>query len=286
VPSTLATLVPGALGAMFALSVVVVLGLGLFFLPLFRTDGLARFFGLGMLLSLVPVCATFPHDRNLLFAGIGGFGLLARAAFRIAEVHPTFPRLSRALVGVLLFVHLPLAALRLPLEATTTRRLGPQVLVQLPENTPLEGRSLVIVNGPIAFIAQHVGLDRAALGWSIPRTTRTLAPSFSAVNIERPDERTLVLRSSTGWLASPLDTLVRKLERRFSVGERVELPEVVVEVLELTKDGRPAAIACHFVRALEDPSFFWVYWSDGRYQPWKPPGVRESIDLAEARIKL
>jgi hypothetical protein len=286
VPSTLATLRPDALGTMFVAAVAVVLSLVYFFLPLLRADRLARFFALGMLLSLLPVSATFPHDRNLLFAGIGGFGLLARMAFGIAEFHPRWPRLARGVVGLLLLVHLPLAALRLPLEATTTRRLGPQVFVQLPESAPLEGRSLMIVNGPLMFAAQQVAVDRALRGWSIPRTIRTLAPSFSAMHIERPDERTLVLGAGTGWLAAPLDTLVRRLDRRFSVGDRIELPEVVVEVLELTTDGRPAKIACRFARALEDPSFFWVYWSDGRYQPWKPLGERESVDLAAARIKL
>lgn len=286
VPSTLAMLWPDALVAMFVAAGVVILSLGAFFLPLLRADRLARFFALGMLLSLVPVSATFPHDRNLLFAAIGGFGLLARMAFKIAEFHTHWPRLARGVVGLLLFVHLPLAALRLPLEAITTRRLGPQVLVELPQGTPLEGRSLVIVNGPLVLAAQHAAIDRAVRGWSTPRTTRTLAPSFSAMRIERPDERTLVLRSKTGWLAAPLDSIWRGIDRRFEIGDRVELPEVLIEVIELTSDGRPAAISCHFARVLENASFFWLYWSEGRYRPWRPPGVRESVDLATARVSL
>jgi hypothetical protein len=94
------------------------------------------------------------------------------------------------------------------------------------------------------------------------------------------------LRSKTGWLAAPLDSIWRGIDRRFEIGDRVELPEVLIEVIELTSDGRPAAISCHFARVLENASFFWLYWSEGRYRPWRPPGVRESVDLATARVSL
>jgi hypothetical protein len=46
--------------------------------PLIRKDRVARFWLTGMLLSIVPVAATYPSNRLLLFIGIGAMGLLAQ----------------------------------------------------------------------------------------------------------------------------------------------------------------------------------------------------------------
>lgn len=37
----------------------------------------ARFWFVGMLLSVLPICATLPMNRNLLFVSIGAFALMA-----------------------------------------------------------------------------------------------------------------------------------------------------------------------------------------------------------------
>ena len=46
--------------------------------PLLRREPVARFWALGMVLSLIPICATFPMDRLLFFVGLGAAGLLAQ----------------------------------------------------------------------------------------------------------------------------------------------------------------------------------------------------------------
>ena len=51
--------------------------LAVLFAPLLRREPVARFWALGMLLSLVPMCATAPADRMLFFPGLGAMGLLA-----------------------------------------------------------------------------------------------------------------------------------------------------------------------------------------------------------------
>ncbi|MHC4518831.1 MAG: hypothetical protein ACYTAS_09610, partial [Planctomycetota bacterium] len=50
----------------------------LLLIPLLRQDRVARFWALGMLLSLLPICATFPSDRLLMFTSIGAMGLVAQ----------------------------------------------------------------------------------------------------------------------------------------------------------------------------------------------------------------
>jgi hypothetical protein len=67
----------------------------------------------------------------------------------------------------------------------------------------------------------------------MPRHTRVLFPSLAAVQVQRPDERTLVLTPRGGYLARPVDTLFRDRSRSFRRGERVELSDVIIEVTKI-----------------------------------------------------
>jgi hypothetical protein len=89
-------------------------------LPILRRDRAARFFALGMVLSLVPACATFPDDRLLYFASFGGMGLMAQflsAVWQRADWLPS-SRIRRlpfaAAFWMLVVFHLVLSPLSLP----------------------------------------------------------------------------------------------------------------------------------------------------------------------------
>ncbi len=69
----------------------------------------ARFWALGMGFSLVPLCAAFPMDRLLTFAGIGAFGWLAialeQAGFLSQSESPPCRRARRFGLRSLFFLH-------------------------------------------------------------------------------------------------------------------------------------------------------------------------------------
>ena len=90
---------------------VVVLALVFFLLrPILREDPTARFFAFGMLLAVVPITAGFPHDRLLLFVGIGAMPLLAMLLVRLFD-RSRSPRMGRLFGWALLVVHVVFAAL-------------------------------------------------------------------------------------------------------------------------------------------------------------------------------
>ena len=72
-----------------------------------RHNQIARFWGLGVLLSLVPVAAVGPENRVLFFVGVGSMGLLAQLvqmAFttaNTAQVSAAWRMCARAAVFVL-----------------------------------------------------------------------------------------------------------------------------------------------------------------------------------------
>jgi len=116
----------------------------------------------------------------------------------------------------------------------------------------------------------------------VPRGNHVLSSYLVGATVSRRDARTLVLRPDGGYLARPLDHLFRA-SRPFHRGERFSTPDFVAAVEEMTPDGRPARVSFRFRAPLEDPSLRWLQVAGGyQPQPFRPPGVGESVRLAPA----
>ncbi|MBU0718720.1 MAG: hypothetical protein KJ749_10765 [Planctomycetes bacterium] len=68
----------GLVGWHWLFAMVVLIVIAAVVAPLLWRDRMARFWAVGMVLSLLPICATFGGDRMLFFVGLGGFGLIAQ----------------------------------------------------------------------------------------------------------------------------------------------------------------------------------------------------------------
>jgi hypothetical protein len=102
---------------------------------------------------------------------------------------------------------------------------------------------------------------------------------MSAVRLHRPDRHTLVIQPENGYLGTIYDRLYRSEDHPMSLGERVELGGLNVEVTALTDDGRPAEAVFRFTMPLEDPSLRWLVWEDGEFVHWTPPDIGETVSL-------
>ncbi len=67
-----------------------------------------------------------------------------------------------------------------------------------------------------------------------------------------------------------------------SLGQRVELTGMTVEITALTEKNRPAEASFEFAVPLEDPSLRWLQYKDGEFVPYTPLPVGETITLAPA----
>ena len=263
-----------ARNALVLVTVIVALFVALF-LPLCRRDPLARFFAVGALAAVVPICSTFPADRLLWFVGIGAMGLVARWL----ELRPR--TWWAAVVAVLLvLVHVVLAA---PLLAVRSRSMDTvsrplrRADASIPPYRASDGM-LVLVNPPSDIFAAYVVILRASEGRPLP-PTRWLATGTSNVAVTRTDARTLEVKPDGGFIPFVSERMLRRLDRPFSRGQVIHLSGVDVTIVDVTGDGRPAEIAARFDRALDDPSLHWEAWHRSGFVPWTPPPVGGRVVL-------
>ena len=286
-----------------------VIAIGALVVPLVKRDRTARFFSLGMILSLLPACATFPDDRLLFFVGFGGMGLLAQfmASVRKPEdwvLSSRFRRLScQVAFWILAVVHLVLAPLGLAATVVSVRIFGhliERAAESLPSDPGVTDQTALIVNTPSVFISIYGPLMQGLEGRPIPSRTLVLGSGIYQMTISRPGPKTLTIRPDGGYIAPPgspptedeatladlhpgyfhqmLDRLYRD-DTPFQVGERIAYGGATVEIIEITDDGRPGAVSFHFAVELDDPSLRWLQWREGVYIPFEPPAVGETVIL-------
>ncbi len=258
-------------------------------IPLLRRDRTARFWMLGMLLSILPICSTFPCDRLLTFVGIGAMGLVAQFISFVFGKTEQRPKLilwripALMLAAIFILVHFIIAPLVLPVRAAypmMPKKFTDKLMISGPLDNSVKNQDLVIVNPPLAFLVMQSPLVWESNSQPIPRHLRILTSSLGLpVKIYRPDANTLVVRPQYGYYAAVFDALFRDRKHPFSVGDRVELTGMTVEIRELTGDGRPAEAAFTFVVALEDPSLRWLQYKNGNFVPFTPPVIGQSVVL-------
>ena len=125
----------------------------------------------------------------------------------------------------------------------------------------------------------YLGAIKELSGEPLPRRVSVLAPATSSMVIERPDARSLVIRPRDGYIVSKFDRVFRCAHHPMSVGERVELTGMTVEVMGLTDDGRPAEAEFRFSVPLEDSALFWLQVKDGVFEPFIPPPIGDAVEL-------
>lgn len=289
------------------LSVVLV---GVMLGPLLRKDRLARFWGLGMLLSVIPACAiSLPSGRLLIFAGLGAMGLMAQFIVGLLKRSNWLParRLWRVPAWILCILLLWFHALLSPVLLSASQTMLDSFFHAITDIGPLpsaEREDVVIVNAPCPGYFIYVPSLRSFRNQPMPAHIRILAPGYFSVEVTRIDERTVVVRPEHGYLVQPGaivrgnrdpfplahpaygyqhgDGFFRSGALPMTLGQRVELTGMSVEVTALTDDGRPSEARMTFAVPFEDPSLKWLWWDweANAYVPFELPAVGDTVHIS------
>jgi hypothetical protein len=277
---------PPARPAAYSLALFALVAFGALVAPLLRRWPTCRFWALGAVLSLPPLCATVPMDRLLVFTGVGAMATIALVfaewvgggAFALLA---RFRRVIAAMaVALLAVLHLVLAPLLLPLRVFAVdyvARIGARLEASIPRDEAVGGKTLVILSSSVELTTFPPWMQRQVSGVPLPRSMRVLASCFADLRVSRLDRTTLRVRPERGFLDNDLLRIVRGPSRPFRRGEEIVLPEFRVRVREVTTDGRPAEADFEFAVPLEDASLLWMrVQAGGALTPWSPPPVGES----------
>jgi hypothetical protein len=275
------------------------------FLPLLRKNRVALFWFTGMLLCILPICATSPMNRNLLFAAIGAFGLTAQFIGGLFLKESWVPKTRYWLVPAwivcvtLLLIHIIITG--------GTRVIVPKRIssifnifystVDVGSRPDIENKTVVVVNAPHPFLFLGLPVLRAYEDKPLPERTRVLAPGFVPLVITRTGEKTLLLKAQIGNILSPqtsrkdfklhfvyfyneFNSLFRPEYLPFRAGEQVELTGMSVEVIDVDRASQPVEVQFRFAVPLDDPSLSWLQWDwkkgrFGSYSQFEVPVVGE-----------
>ncbi|TET31620.1 MAG: hypothetical protein E3J72_22170 [Planctomycetota bacterium] len=244
-----------------------------------KKDRVARFFGAGALMALVPACASLPHNRNLMFAGIGAFALIGLWLAQLSQ-RTTVKRLTKAVAVVLIGIHFILAPLMLMLLSRFP--LGPNTawenFSRIPGMDEIDGRDLIIVNHPAPMLPYYYLGDRATNNEPLPAHTRVLGQVFSPVTVTRTSPTQIRVRCEYGF-SDYFSRILNGLCRKMSVGDEVRVTGMTARVTEAEDTGLPIEAVFTFDRNLDDDSLVWMQWSEDSFKPFNPPAIGESVEL-------
>ena len=155
--------------SVFSFAIVAIVAV--LFIPLVLRDRVARFWGLGALLSLVPIAAVGPENRVLGFVGLGSMALLAQltqflfARSFVASVPRVWKGFAWAATLLLLLLHLIAAPLlgiaRIDYQANVSSRMM-RGMASVPTDPRIASQDLVLINPP-----DHISLVTAI--WAVHR---------------------------------------------------------------------------------------------------------------------
>ncbi len=281
--------------------VLLVCFLGAMLWPLVRRKRAARFWLVGSLGAVLPICATSPMNRNLFFVGIGGMALAGQFVGGLfgREQWAAGRRRWRVAAWVLCVVLLAgnvgggLGARAIIPRMVDLGTEHSERSADYGAITDIAEKDVVVVNMPNPLAVLWSPFLRVLGGDELPRSLRILSPGFVQMSARREDEHTLVLRAERGTffgtehVGAPVSmlyfvehfySLLRDSSHPLRLGEKVELPRFSAEVSDVDARGRAVEVRFRFATALEDASLVWLRYDPFaiRYYPFALPAVGES----------
>jgi hypothetical protein len=299
-PEILFVVKPSLHPAVIALYGLFVVAALIVFLPWVRRDKMAAFWFAVMLLAAVPESSLVPISKNFGFIAIGAFGFIASFIAGLIAQPTRLPeqRAYRILAWtacvLLLLVHVPGQIAGRIVTAKAASIVFAQIN-QPPRDWPnIENQNVIAINCPVPLLSGYVPGYKAYYHQPLPRTVRMLTPGCTSLNVQRADDKTLVIRSQGPDLFSCDDVGPAHAAYLFSTsnlllctphckkGDRYELGNLTVEVLESNAAELPSCVAFRFDTSLDSLDFRWIWfdWRTFSAQPFKMPAIGQSVILS------
>jgi hypothetical protein len=272
--------------AVFGLAIVVLSAFAALVRPLWKAHADIRFWTVGSVLSLVPLCATFPHDRVLLGAGVGAMALVAEVIVRALGSTCRRDKLALCLLGGL---HLVVAPVLLPLRAASVgefTRILERADQGIPGGDDVRRKTVVLLNPPIDPLAAYLPLYREAARRPRPKHLLWIATGVTELTVRTIDASTVRVRARDGFLSTSSQWMLRDPRRALREQEVVTLDVASFRVETRTDDGRPLEIEVRFHGCIQSEDTLWMQWNEHGYVPFMLPAQGGSVVVPAVDIGM
>lgn len=257
-------------------------------IPLIRKDALSRFWFTGMMLSVLPVAATHPSNRLLMFIGIGAMGLLAQAVRHLWHHNGILPisRLWRipafAMIFYLLFVRLIISPPSLAFSSFAIMFYGNPLIAATQKvlaDPDITAQDIILVNAPDPLANQLLWYSGANEGRR-PHRIRTLSGGSIPVRLERIDETGIRITLSGGLFQSHFGRLFRSdKDAPMNIDDVFSVAGMSARIVSVTENNGPKEILYRFSEPLEASSHRFLQWIDCDYAPFPLPKAGQTVEL-------
>jgi hypothetical protein len=235
----------------------------------------------GALLSLAPVLSTFASARLMLVPSIGATALLAAILLHLRAAHAALP--LRLIYGALIVLHVVVAPLAWPALSIGLARLDAVMRTVIArteiDNATAAEKIVIVPVAPDPMLAMYTVILREYDGLPRVKSWHALSMAQCAHRISRPAANRLELELVDGeFLETVFEGLMRDASSGFSVGERIVLPQMTVEILSLGKRS-PNRVAFEFHSDLDEPPYAFLGWKEDRLAQITPPAIGASVDV-------
>jgi hypothetical protein len=170
---------------------------------------------------------------------------------------------------------------------------------RVPPDWPnIENENVIVVNAPCPLESAYVPACKAYYHQPLPKTLRTLVPGCTSFDVQRTDDKTLVIQSQGSNMFSCDDVgpihiayafraFNLLVEPKCKTGDSYKLGGLTVEILESDTASFPSRVAFRFDTSLNSPDFHWIWvdWRTSSAKPFKVPAVGQSVTLPGPRPK-
>lgn len=301
-PDLLFAIKPVLYPAVIALYGAAVLAAMVVFLPWVRRNKIAAFWFAVMLLAAIPAATVAPLSKNLGFVAVGAYGLIASfVAARFSRPGPlpewpAYQSVAWLACVLLMLIHVPgaIAGRVLTVEAINFGSNAMRYFIDVDQSPDAENRNVIVINAPCSFALAYAPFYKAYYHQPLPRTIRTLVPGCTGFNVQRTDDQTLVIQSEAPDIFTCDDVGPVHFAYVFSAcnvaigvpkskkGDRHDLGNLTVEVLESNAADVATRVAFRFDTSLDSPEFHWLWWDwqTLSYKPFKIPAIGQSVTLS------
>jgi hypothetical protein len=243
-----------------------------------------------------------PTGKNLGFVAVGAYGLIASFVAGLIT-----RRLPESLIyripawvacALLILMHVPgaIAGRVLAVNALAFASEGMTYFINVGNSRDAENKNVIVVNAPCSLLLAYAPSYKAYHHQPLPKTMRTLVPGCTSFDVQRIDDKTLVIQSQAPdifscdnlgpvHLAYAFRTFNLLGGSRCKKGDRYDLGGLTVEVLESDASDLPSRVAFRFNTSLDSPDFHWLRfdWRTFSYRPFEVPGIGQGVTLSGPR---